>query len=211
MANHHVDRETEALLAARDRELRELGNARSHTLNQKLDAMFSVHRPQLVRLCSKWTRDPALAEEITQETLVRAWEKLPEFDGRVAFKFWIFGIARNLCRNATRKRGELLTTDGVIDGDSEAASALSGLRAHERSQVLQQAALAALDEIEQEAVHLRYMEGMSHQAITELLGLTGSGSRAVLQRCRRKLGRELRERLAALGHGESLFDETLDL
>jgi len=211
MAPYEPDPETEALLAARDRELRETGGSRSHTLNHKLDEMFEMHRPQLVRFCAQWTKDRAMAEEIAQETLVRAWQQLPNFDGRVAFKYWIFGIARNLCRNARRKHGELLTEDGVLKGDGVAASALSGMRANERSQLLQEASLAALDELEQETVHLRYVEGMSYQQITELLELPGSGSRAVLQRCRRKLGVELRARLAALGHGESLFDESIDV
>ena len=103
-----------------------------------------------------------------------------------------------------------MTKDGVLDGDSAAVSALSGLRADERSRILHEASVAALDDVEQEAVHLRYVEGMSHDQITDYLGLTGSGSRATLQRCRRKLGRELRERLEMLGHGESLFGKSLE-
>ena len=67
------------------------------------------------------------------------------------------------------------------------------------------AAKRGLTSEEQEAVYLRYVEGMPQDAITEMLGLEGSGARGLLQRCRRKLGRELRDQLEQMGHGTSFI------
>jgi len=173
-----------------------------------LDRLFDAHRGQIYRLCLGWVGDPARAEELVQETLLTAYERLPEYDPDRRFQTWIFGIARNHCRNAARKRRELLTEDGVVEPDDVAASALSRLREQERSRLLHEASVAALDAREQEAVHLRYVEGLSQDRITALMGLEGSGARGLLQRCRRKLGRELKRRLAELGHGESFIQKT---
>ena len=71
-------------------------------------------------------------------------------------------------------------------------------------------ATATLSPLEQEAVHLRYVEGLPQDRITEILGITqASGARGVLQTCRRALTRELRSALAELGHGTSFFRESL--
>src|ERR1044071_9223530 len=45
---------------------------------------------------------PDVAEELTQETFVRAFRSLAEFRGRAAFSTWLFGIARNVTREWTR-------------------------------------------------------------------------------------------------------------
>jgi RNA polymerase sigma factor (sigma-70 family) len=85
---------------------------------------------------------------------------------------------------------------------------LSRLRERERRELLRVAAAAVLDPREQEAVQLRYVDGLSQDSITALLGLEGSGARGLLQRCRRKLGQELRRRLDAMGHGPSFVRKT---
>ena len=197
-------------LVERERRVREEKAQRTHSLDMGLGQLFEMHRPKIYKLCLQTMGDPSRADELVQETLAQAWRKLPDYDGRVPFQYWIYGIARNLCRNAKRKKGELLTHDGVVEATGPVASALQGLRAKERVEVLQEAASAVLDGLEQEAVHLRYVEGMSINQITEVLGLEGSGARALLQRVRRKLGRELKEQLRVLGHGPSLFHQSLD-
>jgi len=129
-----------------------------------------------------------------------------EFRGDARFGTWIFSIARNRCFNAIKKRSELLSADGVIESvDVAAGGALAELRAAEREALVHAAAASVLDAQEQEAVHLRYIEGLPLEQITDLMGLEGTGARAVLQRCRRKLGAELRRRLEEMGHGTSFI------
>ena len=176
------------------------------TLDFKLSNLVSRYQERVMRLCLKITGDRQLAAELTQEALLTAWRRLPEFDpSKGDFGGWLYGIARYQAFNAVRKRGELLAEDGVIEaGDEQAIDALQRLRQHEREELIRQASLAVLSEVEQEAVHLRYVEGLPQDRITELLGITEkSGARGVLQRCRRKLQRELRRQLAELGHGST--------
>lgn len=173
-------------------------------LQVALDRLFAVHADAVRATCRALVRDPALAEELAQEALLVAWQKLPEFRGDAAFGTWLYGIARNVCRNALRRRRDALTEDGVLDPDDPQATVLSRMQREERELLLRDAAAAVLSPEEQEAVHLRYVEQLPQEAITDLLGIVeASGARGVLQRCRRKLERELRRRLDALGHGSS--------
>ncbi len=196
----------EDTVLSRARAVRQADLAPTPTLDFKLSNLVSRYQERVMRLCLKITGDRQLAAELTQEALLTAWRRLPEFDASKGdFGGWLYGIARYQAFNAVRKRGELLAEDGVLEaGDDQAIDALQSLRQHEREELIRQASLAVLSEVEQEAVHLRYVEGMPQDRITELLGITEkSGARGVLQRCRRKLQRELRRQLAELGHGST--------
>jgi len=181
----------------------------SPSLNGEMTDLLKQHQDRVYRLCLGMVRSPERAQELTQETMLIAWRRLPSFNGSTPFKFWLYGIARNLCRRHREKRAEFLSEDGLIDpSDHQATDALARMRYQERIVVLMAAAEAVLEPIEQEAVYLRYVEGMSQEAITTELELTSStGARGMLQRCRRKLKRELRRRLLDIGHQSSFFHD----
>lgn len=179
-------------------------------LIEQVDAVFAIQQPRIYRLCLRMVGEPERARDLAQDAMLTAYRKLPEFRGDAAFSTWIYGIAKHLCLNAIRRRGEVLSEDGVIEVDDPTYGALHQLRQQERESLVTEASRAVLDPLEQEAVYLRYVEGMPQERITEVLGLTDkSGARGLLQRCRRKLQRELRERLALLGHGSSFIRGTM--
>lgn len=196
---------SELRIAGRLRDAREAARTTSPSLAGDLERLFEAHQGRVRALCLKMVRDPERADELVQETLLVAFSKLGEFDGQARFGTWIYGIGRNLCLNAIRKRGELLSEDGVVECQDGSTDALAALEADERAELVRLAAAAVLEPGEQEAVHLRYVMGMPLDRITELLELEGTGARGLLQRCRRKLGRELRSQLEALGHGSSFL------
>lgn len=196
--------DTELRAAQREGERRERGEDPSLGHAADLERLFEAHRASVFRLGLRLTGDPRLAEELVQDTLETAWRKLPEFDGRARFGPWIFGIARLRARNLHRKKGELLTEDGLLDPTGAAVDALRGLQRQERAALLAEAA-RGLNAVEQEVVHTRYVEDLPLARIDEILGLSGSGARGVLQRCKRKLKQALEERLLALDHGSSFF------
>ena len=194
-------------IAERVKQVRDGDAAVTPSLGVELEQLFEQHRARVYALCLRMSGDPQRAEELTQETLAVAWERLDGFEGRARFSTWIHGIARNLCANNTRKRKELLTFDGLVQLDDPTAPVLAQLVAREREELLLASASAVLEPDEQEVVWLRYGEGMGQEQITRLLDLPGTGARGVLQRCRRKLGNEVRRRLAELGRGSSFVRE----
>jgi RNA polymerase sigma-70 factor (sigma-E family) len=64
----------------------------------------SVHA-RLVRSLASYTGDPALAEELAQEALARAWERWDRVQRMDAPSMWVYRTALNLARSAFRRRG----------------------------------------------------------------------------------------------------------
>ena len=193
----------------RAKEARQDGGATTPSLYVDLDALFRDHEQAIQRVCRRIVPDPARAEELAQEALLTAWKRLPDYDGdRAKFSTWLVGIARYHCYNAVRRKSELLSEDGVIDpADVDTMEALSALQRAEREALLRRAS-ATLDAVEQEAVYLRYVEGLGQAEITRVLDLkSSSGARGMLQSCRRKLARVLRKELEAMGHTSSFIRE----
>ncbi len=202
--------QTEQRVAGREGRNRAAGAAPSPSHAADLERLFEAHRGKLFQLCLRLTGDHGRAEELVQQTLETAWRKLPEFHGGARFGPWIFGIARHQLRNDRRKRRDLLSEDGLVDPASPAAGALRSLQRHEREALLASAAAAALTAQEQEIVHLRYVEEVPLAQLDAMYTLDGSGARGVLQRCKRKLKRELSARLEAMGRGPSLLRSDAD-
>ena len=178
-------------------------------LAAEVDALFARHTDRVYGVCCQLVGNRDQAADLAQQTMLVAWKKLGEFRGDSAFSTWLYSIARYLCFNAMRKKTDVLVEDGVFEAADPASSALRGLRRMERERLLSEVASAVLDPLEQEAVYLRYVEKIPQDRITELLDLDSrSGARGLLQRCRRKLRRELLRRLHDMGHGSSFFWDT---
>jgi len=170
------------------------------------DALFAAHQDRVYAVCYRFVGNAERARDLAQDVLMTAWVKLPDFRGDSSFGTWLYGIARNLCFRAMRKRDEnLLASDGVVEAADPRSSALATLRRREREELIRRASLV-LEPLEQEAVHLRYVEHLPQSRITEILELdSASGARGLLQRCRRKLGRETLRLLEEMGQGTSFF------
>jgi RNA polymerase sigma-70 factor (ECF subfamily) len=96
-----------------------------------LRALHDAHGPALFRYVARLTHDPALAEDIVQEALLRAWKKPAILEqGTEAARAWLFTVARNLViddRRSARHNHEFATdelpetpthtddTDAVLD------------------------------------------------------------------------------------------------
>lgn len=196
---------TEHGIIEQNRDQARAGRARTPSLSGELDRLFETNRGRVYALCLRRLKDPVWAEEMTQETLLVAYQRLPEFEQRSRFSTWIFSIANHLCLRALQKKREYLSEDGVLDPGVASFDVFRSMRIAERNQLLEEAVQVVLDPTEQEAVRLRYIQFYSQDEITALLELDGTGARGLLQRCRRKLSRELVRRLEELGHGPSLL------
>jgi RNA polymerase sigma-70 factor (ECF subfamily) len=187
----------------------EAGTPIPPALAARIDALFAACQGRVYAVCRRMTGSEEAALDLAQDTLLTGYRKLHDFRGESAFGTWLYGIARGLCMNAIRRKREVLSEDGLIEAGDPSASVLAGLRREERDELVRQAA-ASLTPLEQEAIHLRYVEDVPQERITELLGITqASGARGVLQACRRQLARELRARLEQMGHGTSFFRASL--
>jgi len=158
-----------------------------------------VHRYQgrLFGLVLMMVRQPAGAEEVTQDAFVRAYTHLGAYDDRRPFYPWLATIAVRLSQNWLRQHGLALNREGTsLDQLHEPAvppAPLADLIADERSRALWRA-VAALPSGERTAVILYYRDELGVREIAGALGVTSGTIKALLFRARR----HLRERAVAV-------------
>jgi RNA polymerase sigma factor (sigma-70 family) len=146
-------------------------------------------------------RDEARAEDVAQEAFISALRRLRATDSEIAFKPWIYEIARNAAIDSYRRtqRAEEVPMDsedllrpsdrGRLVGSAAPDSALV---AKERLDHLR-GALDELSDIHLQALVMRELEGLSYREIGERLELTRPAVESTLFRARRRLEREYEE------------------
>jgi RNA polymerase sigma-70 factor (ECF subfamily) len=133
------------------------------------------------------TGDTHLAEDLLQETMLRAFRSLRKLDRADGFRAWLLKIAQNVLtdsiRNKSRqKRTEPLRSDQAVDSISTDGPVPEADVEHQemRQQVL--AVLRSLPEEYRLPLTLRYIGGADYETISEQLGLTNGSLRGLLHR-----------------------------
>ena len=139
----------------------------------------------------------AEAEEIAQETFLRAHRALPEFRGQARLGTWLYAIASRLCLNrlaAPERRLARGDDDALAVAPSHEPDAAATLERAELDAALREA-IAGLPEERRIVVILRDLEGLSYEEIAEVLALEPGTVRSRLHRARMDLKAKL-ERFA---------------
>lgn len=154
---------------------------------------------RIFRLGYRMTANAHDAEDVVQETFLRAYRGLDQFESRANFGTWIFRIAVNAALDLMRKRQRL--DDSHRPADPEGPDVLAELPATApapdrlvfSAEVKQRVdlALARLSPVERTAFVLRHFEGMSMEEIGALLELRLSAAKNTVFRAVQKLRREL--------------------
>ncbi|AWN40469.1 sigma-70 family RNA polymerase sigma factor [Methylobacterium durans] len=123
--------------------------------------------PDLRAFAFSLIADPSRAEDLVQETLVRAWANQHRFVPGSNFKAWAFTILRNQFYTECRKRKrEVEDVDGVMAGQLTAPAAQEhGIELQKVSAVL-----AKLPPLQREALLLVGAQGLTYEAAAELVG-----------------------------------------
>jgi len=139
------------------------------------------------------------AEDLAQETFVRAWRHLARYDERWAFRTWLFGIARHLALNALRRpRATIVSLDGG-DGDepgparvlaAAGPSPADEAAARERRQRLA-GAVANLAPRAAMIFTLFYQEELSIAEIARAIDMSPGAVKVALHRLREALRKQL--------------------
>jgi len=135
----------------------------------------------------------AEAEEIAQETFLRAHRALPEFRGDARLHTWLYAIASRLCLNrlASADRRLLRADDEPLAAASaDEPSAAARMERAELDAAVREA-IAALPEERRIVVVLRDLEGLSYEEIGEVLELEPGTVRSRLHRARLDLKAKL--------------------
>lgn len=164
------------------------------------------HQARIVNYASALVRDAGAAEDVAQETFVRAWRGLGGFRGESSFRTWLYRIASNVARTHVDRRGRQprIADRGLDDGDEglQLDDVPSGAPDAETALVTREAIDRALAELPAElrtALVLRDVEGLDYK---EIAGVTGAPMGTVESRIFRAR-RRLRTLLRPLVDGRS--------
>lgn len=119
--------------------------------------------------------EPDDLEDLTQETLFRAFRRVDSWRGGASFRSWLLTIGSNLLRDQVRKRrGKLVSIDDhdIADG-ADPARNLAAAETHEQVRV----GLAALPRLQREVFLLRAQQGSDYGEIAAMLGTTPGAAR----------------------------------
>ena len=154
------------------------------------DEVVGEHRRAVYDLARRWTASHTAADEVTQETLVRAWRSFGRFRGDASIRTWIFGIALNVLRSAARTR-PIVAGEEVLEAiaapDREADETV--LLAEARSAVRR--AVDVLPPRQREVVMLKALSEMTYDEVAHSMGLTVGAVKAHFHQAVRNLRRIL--------------------
>lgn len=145
-------------------------------------------RAQLRRLLGD---DPALADDLAQETFVIAWRKLAQFRGESRFSTWLYRIAYSCFQQYWRGRGWRARQESALDGnDGEAPGAATS--SPELGLDLE-AALRCLSDKQQAAVLYCVQIGLSHEEAALVLDMPLGSVKTHVARGKAKLRQLLQD------------------
>jgi len=144
--------------------------------------------PRVFGFALRLTGDRHCAEDLTQETFLRAWRSgLGRREAEEA-RVWLFQIAANAWRDQLRRQRLAPERAGPLDLHQPGLPIDPGLLAEQRDEVAQ--ALAALDALpgrQREVLYLSACEGLTNQEIAAVLDCTSDAVKTNLSIARRKL------------------------
>jgi RNA polymerase sigma-70 factor (ECF subfamily) len=131
------------------------------------EKLIARHDRFLLKVVVRMTRDLNAAEDIVQDTLIKAFKRLELFEGRASFRSWLYQIALNTTRNRFRKTSrETIGTENLdmaVDGEIENHVLTLDVR-----EVLQEE-IEKLPARQKQALTLRIFEDLSFKEIAQMM------------------------------------------
>ena len=147
--------------------------------------LVARYAPRIRAYLHRMLRNREEAEDLTQETFIKAFRAIHRFDAERPFKSWLYTIATNTGLNALRgqkRRG----TQVALDPDLPATAGTRD-RSGGESQEKLESAMAALSPRAAQLITLHYHEGFSLLEAGQVLGMSEGAAKAALCRARQEL------------------------
>lgn len=153
--------------------------------------LVNRNMPIIYRVAYRMLGDKAEAEDVVQETFIRAWKVLPTWEPKAKFSTWACTVALNICRDRLRKHKPVLmeTPPERVDSGLRPDQALVSAQAVHGIE----AKIATLPERQRQALSLCALEGMGNKEASAAMGITVHALEGLLGRARRTLRAALKE------------------
>ena len=153
--------------------------------------LYEAHVDRVYRLAYRMAGDGVLAQDITQDTFIRAFDRIGDFRGDAAFGTWLHTIGTSVALNTLRKVKRFRTRETEleeVDG--------MGVTSREAEPDLKMKLRAAIDDLPEKyrmVFVMHDVEGFTHEEIGEALAMPVGTSKAQLSRARARLRESLAE------------------
>jgi RNA polymerase sigma-70 factor, ECF subfamily len=158
----------------------------------EISSLIQEQADGVYRIARSIVRDPMLAEDVTQETLIKVWRALPAFRGDASLRSWVMRIAHNTSVSALRSEREEPREPGSMP-DKPASHTVEQTVHNQLAVEDLWKALEKLDPVTRSVVVLREIEGLSYEDIARVLLMSVPTVKTRLFRGRRSLAAALRE------------------
>jgi RNA polymerase sigma-70 factor (ECF subfamily) len=158
--------------------------------------VIQQHQALVFSILHRYERDSHLVEDLAQETFVKAWKALAQFDGRAPFSHWLSRIAVHVALDHLRKRKRVHNEIGFDDLGEEALEWLHSdgdgkdLEANQAREILEMA-MQRLSAEERLVITLQEIEGKNVDEISKLMRVSNVATRVRAFRARAKLKKAL--------------------
>jgi RNA polymerase sigma-70 factor (ECF subfamily) len=166
------------------------------------ELLVEKYQRKLGRLLSRFIRDPAEVEDVTQEAFIKAYRALPGFRGDSAFYTWLYRIGINTAKNYLMALGRRAPTSTEVEAEDaegfEDGEQLRDINTPESMLLSKEIAAtvnATIEKLPQElrtAIQLREIEGMSYEDIARIMDCPIGTVRSRIFRAREAIAERLR-------------------
>jgi RNA polymerase sigma-70 factor (ECF subfamily) len=169
---------------------------------QAFELLVEKYQRKLARLLSRFIRDPAEVEDVTQEAFIKAYRALPAFRGDSAFYTWLYRIGINTAKNYLMAMGRRAPTSTEVEAEEaegyEEGEQLRDINTPESLLLSKEIAetvnrtIEGLPEELRTAIQMREIEGMSYEDIAKAMNCPIGTVRSRIFRAREAIAEQLR-------------------
>lgn len=166
------------------------------------ELLVEKYQRKLARLLSRFIRDQAEVEDVTQEAFIKAYRALPAFRGDSAFYTWLYRIGINTAKNYLMAMGRRAPTSTEVEAEEaegfEEGEQLRDINTPESlllSNEIAQTVNSTIEKLPEElrtAIQLREIEGMSYEDIAKVMDCPIGTVRSRIFRAREAIAEQLR-------------------
>ena len=156
-----------------------------------MEEIYQENAKLVYRFLLKYCHDPQLAEELTQETFLRAMNSIERYDYSCKISVWLCQIAKHIFLQYLAKRGKEIPAEEIsldemtVQGTTDEGIEEHLIRKYELFDVLKD--MQRLPEQMREVIYLRTMAELSFKEIGEILGKSENWARVTFYRGKEKL------------------------
>lgn len=155
-------------------------------------ALFDRYKDKVYSIALRYSGDPAVAQDIAQDTFLKLFASIGSFRGEANFDSWLYRLVVNACFDQKRKTRRLTPLiDGFLDlMPAPETSALDDVLRAEMSAHIREV-VESLPPDQRMVIVLRYTEGLSYEEIAGILGCPAGTIASRLSRVHKVLERRL--------------------